>query len=147
MSSVFEALPHLIDYQPSFLALALLCMAVLIQSFLSAPLAFVNEEQIPGMPLNGGHDLLSFRVLRTYANSVENLPVFGLAVLLAIILGVSAVMVNWLAAIHVAFRFAFWMAYYCGIGRIAGGPRTLFYVGGLLANIVLVGSSIYMVFA
>lgn len=141
---MIETFPHLIPYQPSLLAMALLCMAVLIQSFLSAPLAFIREEQEPGMPLKGGHDLLSFRVLRTYSNSVENLPAFGLALLLAIVLGVNSSLVNWLAALHVAFRLAFWAVYFSGIGRVAGGPRTLCYVGGLMTNIVLAGACIFV---
>lgn len=138
-----EILPHMAGYQPAFLALVLLCLAVLVQAFLTAPLAFVKEEQTPGMPLCGDHTQLSFRVLRTYANSVENLPAFGLVLLMAVLLGANATIVNWLAAIHVGFRFAFWVAYYSGTGRIAGGPRTLCYVGGLLANIALAGSCIY----
>lgn len=144
MNSMIETFPQLMPYQPALLALALLCMAVLIQSFLGAPLAFLREEQAPGMPLKGDHDLLSFRVLRTYSNSVENLPAFGLTLLLAIVLGVNASVVNWLAALHVVFRLAFWVVYYAGFGRVAGGPRTLSYVGGLLTNIVLAGACIFV---
>ncbi len=143
MASTTEILPYLTSYQPALIALSILCMAVSIQSFLSAPLAFINEEQLPGMPLKGGHDLLSFRVLRTYANSVENLPAFGFALFLAIFLGLNSSLINWLTTIHVAFRFGFWIAYYSGVGRIAGGPRTILYVGGLIANIILIGSSIF----
>lgn len=138
-----EILPHLAPYQPAFLTLTFLCLAVLIQAFLTAPLAFVKEEQTPGMPLRGDYTHLSFRVLRTYANSIENLPAFGLVLLTAVLLGINASIVNWLAAIHVGFRFAFWAAYYSGIGRTAGGPRTLCYVGGLFANIALAGLCIY----
>lgn len=147
MNSMIETFPQLMPYQPALLALALLCMAVLIQSFLGAPLAFIGEEQEPGKPLKGGHDLLSFRVLRTYSNSVENLPAFGLTLLLAIVLGINASLVNWLAAIHVAFRLAFWAVYYAGFGRVAGGPRTLCYVGGLVTNIVLAGSCLFLLMA
>lgn len=128
---------ELIAYVPAFLSLSALCLMVLIQSFLTAPLAFINQEQIPGMPLNGNHELLSFRALRTYSNSVETLPTFGLTVLIAILIGVSSPLVNWLAMTHLAFRLVFWVVYYSGVGKVAGGVRSLSFVGGLLSNGVL----------
>lgn len=134
-------------FAPAFLALAVLCLAVLIQTMLTAPLAFLNEEQAPGMPLRGDHTLLSFRVIRTHANSVENLPVFGFSLLLAILVGVSPTAVNWLAGIHVASRLAFWAVYYSGVGKVAGGPRTIAFLGGSAANFILVGAAIYSLVA
>lgn len=138
MSPAFDGLLKIDLYSPALLALTLLCAAVLIQNFLTGPLAFLKEEQAPGMPLRGGHTQLSFRVLRTYSNSVESLPTFGFALLLAILVGVAPAPVNWLAGIHVAFRLAFWAVYYSGIGKVAGGPRTLCFVGGSLTNLALV---------
>jgi len=110
----------------------------LIQNFLTAPLAFIQEEQQPGMPLRFDHGKLSFRVLRTYCNTVESMPAFGFALLLAIVAGVSASWVNGLALLYLASRLAFWAVYYSGIGKVAGGPRTLAFVVGLAANAVLV---------
>lgn len=143
MASLLEKFPEFMAFYPSIVALAVLCLATLVQSFLNAPLAFLTEEQSPGMPLKGDHSLRSFRVLRTYSNSTENLPTFGFAVLLAIIVGVSPTLVNWLAVLHVAFRLAFWGVYYSGVGKVAGGPRTLCYVGGALTNLILAGAIIY----
>ena len=141
--SLIDVLPSLSPYEPSILALAVLCVAVMIQSFATAPLAFINEEQAPGMPLKGDHDLLSFRVLRTHANSVENLPLFGFSLLAAILAGSGPSLVNWLAGIHVASRLAFWVVYYSGVGKVAGGPRTLTFVGGALSNLVLACVALY----
>lgn len=137
MPALFDTLPYLTNFKPAFIGLTVLCLIPLIQSFLSAPFAFINQQQQPGMPLNGDHSLLSFRVLRAYANSVENLPAFGLLVLLAIMIGVDHSWVNWLVVIHVIARIAFWVIYYVGVGKVAGGPRTFSYVVGLLSNIVL----------
>ena len=138
MNSLIQEIPQLLIYKPAVLALSVLCLAVLTQNFLCAPLAFLKGEQIPGEPLKGGHDFFSFRVIRTHMNSVESLPVFGLALIISILIGVNSSLVNWLAIIHVAFRLIFWAVYYSGIGVTAGGPRTLCFVGGLLCNIVLV---------
>lgn len=137
MDKTLEIMPQLAGYQPALIVLAILLLSILVQSLLTAPLAFIKGEQAPGAPLKGGHDLLSFRVLRTYLNSVENLPGFGLALGLAIAMGLDASTVNWLAGAHVAFRLLFWFVYYSGIGKVAGGPRTLSYVGAVTANMVL----------
>lgn len=142
MNSSFEAVPFLVAYQFSFLALAILAMIALIQSFLSAPLAFSSEEQTPGMPLQLDHTRLSFRALRTYANTVENLPAIGFALFTAIAAGASPWIVNLLAGIHLAFRLLYWVIYYSGVGRVTGGPRTIAYVGGSLANIAIAGMAI-----
>lgn len=142
MTTLLETLPQLAAYQVAILILALLCAIVLLQSFMTAPLAFVKEEQIPGMPLKHDHSKLSFRALRTYANSSENLPAFGFSLVPAIVFGVLPALVNWLAVVYLVFRLAFWAAYYSGVGKVAGGPRTICYVGGLLANLVLAGSAV-----
>ena len=145
--SLLDEIPFLSAYGPSILALAVLCFAVVIQAFSTAPLAFVTEEQAPGMPLRGGHELLSFRVLRTHANSVEDLPVFGLSLLAAILAGSGATLVNVLAAVHVASRLAFWVVYYSGIGKVAGGPRTICFIGGALSNLALISVALYALVA
>jgi len=128
------------DYLPAIIALSILCFSVLLQSLLTAPLAFLKEEQIPGMPLNGDHKLLSFRVQRTYSKSVETLPAFSVSLIIAILIGVSSIIVNWAGVIHVLFRLAFWGVYYSGKGKVAGGSRTLCFVGGLLSNLILSGA-------
>ncbi len=138
MNSIIDIEPLLNSYQSALIALLILCLCVLIQSFLTAPLAFLKQEQSPGMPLNGDHKLFSFRVLRTHNNSVESLAPFAISLIIAIVIGVQDTAVNWLAMIHVAFRLLFWAVYYSGIGKVAGGIRTLCFVGGLLANIALV---------
>lgn len=143
MTSLFDAVPYLTPYQFSFMVMAAIALTTLLQNFISAPLAFVSEEQVPGMPLRFDHSTLSFRVLRTYANSVETLPAFGWALLAAIVVGVAPVLVNWLAGIYFVFRMAFWAVYYAGIGKPAGGPRTMMFVGGLLANIAIAVAALW----
>lgn len=135
MQSIFEAVPYLSAYHTSFFVLAGLSLVTLIQNFATAPLAFQKEEQVPGLPVRFDHSKLSFRALRTYSNSVESFPAFGWALLAAIAGGTSPVLINGLASGYFAFRIAFWAIYYAGIGKPAGGPRTMAFVGGLLCNI------------
>ena len=143
MTSLFEAIPYLTAYQPSFVVLAILSLTALIQNFLCAPLAYVSNEQVPGMPLEFDHSKLSFRAIRTFSNSAESFPAFGWALLAAIVAGASPTLVNWLAGIFLGFRMLFWAVYYSGFGIVTGGPRTMAFVGGLLANIVLAGTAIW----
>ena len=142
MKPLTDVLPNLALYEPALLALTLLCIIILIQTLLTAPLAFANKEQVPGEPLKGDHSLRSFRVIRTHANSVENLPAIGFAILVAILLSVNPRLVNWLAGIHVVSRLGFWAVYYSGVGKVAGGPRTLCFIGGLLSNFILAGACV-----
>lgn len=137
MTSLFEVVPYLSAYHTSFLVLAGLSLITLVQNFATAPLAYVKEEQVPGMPVRFDHSKLSFRVIRTYSNSAESFPAFGWALFVAIVAGGSPTLVNWLAGVYFAFRLVFWALYYSGVGKPAGGPRTLAFVGGLLANIGL----------
>lgn len=134
-----ELITQLGPYQTSLMVLAGSTIMALVQSFLCAPLSFIKEEQVPGMPLRLDHSHLSFRAIRTYQNTVESLPPFVAALLLAIVVGVPAGWVNGLAVAYLSFRLVFWAIYYSGIGRVAGGPRTLAYVGGMVANLVLAG--------
>jgi len=137
MNNLIEALPQLTPYHTALVAFTILCLAVLIQSFIAGVFGLGKSEEVPGMPLQGSHQDFSFRALRTYGNSCENLPMFGFIVLLAIFAGVAPSWVNWLVVIHVAFRLLYWAVYYSGVGKVESGPRTISYVMGILANVIL----------
>lgn len=137
MESIIQSLPQLTPYQPAFLWLLVLCLVVLVQSFLAGALGLGKGDEVPGIPLKGTHDDASFRIIRTYANSTENFSVFVATTFLAILAGVGVTAVNWLVGLHVVLRIVYWVIYYRGIGKVAGGPRTITYVAAFLANVVL----------
>lgn len=143
MNAIDSLIPLVTLYQPSLMALTLLCLSVMLQALLTPPLAFIKGEQAPGMPLVGDHASFSFRVLRTHANSVESLPAFGLILILAIVIGAHPTAVNWLVVLHLIFRLLFWAVYYSGVGRAAGGIRTLAFVGALFTSMGLVFAVLY----
>ena len=145
METVINALPLFSSYEPALLVLALLCIINLIQSGLTAPFAFLNVEQTPGMPLQGDHDKFSFRVMRTYANSTESVPTFGFTLLAAVLLTVSPELTNWVAGIYLVSRVAFWVIYYKGVGAVGGGPRTICFIASLVSNLVLALACVYKV--
>lgn len=125
-------------YQPAIMALIVLTLIVLLQSFAGAFFCFVKGDKVPGAPLTGDHGELGFRSMRCYQNGVENLPAFAVALFIAIAAGAGASLVNMLAIIHVGFRVLYMAIYYSGYGKPAGGPRSLTYVAGWAVNVVLV---------
>jgi uncharacterized MAPEG superfamily protein len=143
METIFDAVPYLAGYRLAFLVLAGNALITLLQNFATAPLSFVHQEQVPGMPVRFDHSKLSFRALRTYANSAESFPAFGWALLMAILAGAAPLLVNGLAGGYFVSRLAFWALYYSGIGKPAGGPRTMVFVVGLLCNIGLAVTAIW----
>ena len=143
MQSIFETVPQLAAYQTAFSALAILVVAIIIQAFLTGALALGPGHQMAGMPLQGTNTDFSFRVMRTYGNSVENLPMFATALLLTILAGVSPPIINWLAMLHVFSRLLYWAVYYSGIGNPGFGPRTIVYVIGLGVNLLLAGLALW----
>lgn len=147
MNPLIEIWPALAGYQPALLAVAILSMVVLVQGFLAGALGLAQSDEVPGRPLKGDHPDKSFRILRTYANSTENMPAFIAALLVAIIAGASVLAVNILAAVHLAARLAYWLIYYAGWGKPGGGPRTIAYVLGLFANIGLAVLAAYAVWS
>ncbi len=143
MESIVQSFPQLIPYYPSLVALALLCLMVLVQSFLAGLLGLSTGEEIPGLPLKGDHTKLSFRVVRTYHNSIENFSVMTATTMLAILAGTNVTLVNWLVGLHVLIRLIYWGVYYSGTGKVAGGPRTITYVAALLMNVILAFATTY----
>lgn len=137
MDSMIQNLPLLAPYKPAFLWLLVLCLVVLVQSFLAGVLALGKGHEVPGVPLKGTHGDASFRILRTYANSTENFSVLVATTLLAILAGVGVAAVNWLVGLHVVLRIVYWVIYYRGIGKVIGGPRTITYVAAFLMNLIL----------
>jgi len=135
-----------VAYQPALLSLGVLCLAVMLQSVMCPFLAFTEKgRQKPGQ-ISGGPDQLGFRVVRTYVNSTENLPVFIGVLIFAFIAGVSPYWINLLAGVHVAARLLFWLVYYSKLGAKTPGPRSILYIIGMTANKVLVGIAFVSLF-
>ncbi len=132
----------LATYQMAISMTALLVVSIHIQSFLAALYKIVLGKQAPGVAAAGDYHDRTFRVYRTHMNSVENLSMFVAALVFAMIAGVNASLVNWLVAVHVVARMAFWVIYYPGIGAIAGGVRTIVFVTGYLASAILAVSAL-----
>ena len=128
---------NLIPYYPSLMALLILCLAILVQSFIAGAIGLGKSAEVPGIPLKGNHADFSFRTLRTFHNSIENLPVFIATLGIAIIAGAPVAWVNGLASLYVVLRLIYWAVYYSGIGKVEAGPRTIVFVLGFFTNVAI----------
>ena len=127
----------LLDYRIALFALVVLCCAVLVQSVMTGLFAFTKRGgQTPGKIIGDPQDF-SYRVIRTHANSIENLPAFAVIVILAALVGVDTQWVNGLACAHVGLRLLFWPIYYSPIGAITPGLRSPIYALALIVNFIL----------
>ena len=147
MQSILENVPQLAAYSSALLAIVVLCMAIIVQSFLAGVLALAPGHEVAGLPLKGSHEDRPFRLMRAYGNSTENIGFFIATVAVAIIAGVDATWVNGLVMAHVAFRVLHWVIYVAGIGNPVGGPRSIVYVLGLVSNGILAVMAIWALIA
>ena len=79
---------------------------------LVADVAAMRTKHTPGMPVTTGHDDFFFRAVRAQANTLENLPVFIVLCLAAVLLGASPSTARTLAWIFVGGRVVHMLAYY-----------------------------------
>jgi uncharacterized MAPEG superfamily protein len=91
----------------------------------------------PVLPLDD--DNLLYRIDRVHLNTVEALPPFAVAALLAVMVGVRPVTLATLVWIYVGIRLIHLAVYLRGGKAAKGGSiRTILYVSGALVNVVLI---------
>jgi len=103
---------------------ALSCATLLaaIQLFISSAFKFGPGNGVAGIALDGGHDSLPFRMERSHQNTVENLGLFTLTLVLAMIIGVAAAWVNWIALVFLIARAGHWLMYILNLQSIRTPP-------------------------
>ena len=96
-------------------------------------LAGIRGGRTPGMPVTTGHDDFLFRAIRAHSNTLENLPVFMLLGLAAMLLGASPSTTTKLVWAFVAARVLHMVAYYADLRTL----RSVAFAIGFLAVIGL----------
>jgi uncharacterized MAPEG superfamily protein len=112
-------------YSVTLAASVVLAFLVVVQ-LVVADVAGIRAGHVPGMPVASGHDSFHFRATRAHANTNENLPLFLLVTLAAILLRASPGWTNWLVAGFVAARAVHMAAYYADLRLLRS---TAFTVG------------------
>ena len=130
-----EVLLHdvLIPYAPGLAALSFLAFMVLLQALVSTIFKSRKKDYVPGVALLPNHADLAFRLTRAFENSVENLSMFLLTVVLAIVFSVDDYWVNVLVMVFVVARYLHWVAYAFGWQM----SRSILYSIGLFSNLIL----------
>ena len=99
---------------PTLTAFVCLGGLFLLQA-LVADVVAIRAGHVPGMPIAAGHGDLLFRATRAQANTNENLPIFILLSVSAVLLGASATWTNRFAWAFVLARAAHMLAYYADL--------------------------------
>ena len=131
-------MPDLIaTYPMALLALGILAFSLTLQSFISGFYKNCVKKQMSGYPVEGTHDDLVYRIVRTHMNGVENFSAFFALSILAMIAGVGVTLLTWLIVVTVALRMLYWLLYYARIGTDSGGIRSITHVVALVVNLVI----------
>ena len=121
-----------IPYYPTVAACVVLGVLVIIQ-ILVADVAGIGAGHVPGMPVTTGHESFHFRATRAHANTNENLALFVLLTIAAILLGAEPTWTNRFVGVFVASRAVHMLAYY-GDVRVL---RSAVFLIGLICLVAL----------
>ena len=126
-------------YAPTLWSMAAIAGLLLVQLLL-ADVVGILRKHTPGMPVEGGHANVLFRLSRAYANTNETLAAFGLLAVLGVLVGATPAWLNGLCLVYLAGRVGHMGCYYLGWGvlRSVAFGVSLLGLFGLL--VVVLGS-------
>jgi uncharacterized MAPEG superfamily protein len=126
-----------VPYASTLTATAVLAGLFLAQ-ILVADVAAIRAGHTPGTPVAGGHDDFLFRATRAHANTNENLPLFLLLMVSAVLGGASPSWVSGLTWGFVVSRAVHMAAYYADLRtlRSAAFGICLLFLIGLLVTVI-----------
>ena len=128
-----EASILLVAYHRSLVACTALAILVFTQVIV-VDLLSIRAKHVPGMPVTEGHGSVLFRAVRAHANTNENLGLFVLLLVTAILLGASAPWVNGFAWLFTGARAGHMGFYYAKLSV----ARSIAFGAGLLAQLGLI---------
>ncbi|GAA0300961.1 hypothetical protein GCM10009128_20130 [Psychrosphaera haliotis] len=131
---MFEQYTHVL-----FVVLSLIAM-VLIQQLIATVAHRKQSEYIPGVvSAELDHFSFVFRSNRTFLNSLENVPVFILSVIIAIMVGVTPQHLLNVTIVFFIARLVHMVLFYAIATNKNPSPRSYFYMIGLFAQLYLIG--------
>jgi glutathione S-transferase len=128
------------QYLASYWGLLFILFTMLLQTMVATVAHRKQARYVPGMvDENLGHDSFVFRSHRTFQNSLENVPLMFGMVVLAILSGMNPAWLSATVWVFAIARFVHMVLYYVIATEKNPSPRSLFFVIGLLSNLVLLG--------
>lgn len=125
-------------YHSTFTGLYALLLLVFVQAVVASVAHRMQSKYIPGVVDEKlGHESFVFRSHRTFMNSLENVPLMALLVLVAVLTGFDANTLCTLVWVYVAARFVHMLLYYKIATEKNPSPRSYFFMIGFVAQLVL----------
>lgn len=114
---------------------------VCMQSFISSYYKFVVGKHKPGEIIKADHSNIVYRLVRSFENSIENLGILTLSVVLALLVQINPIWFNALIAIYFVARIIHWISYILGNQKI----RSPFFMIGFFSNVALILGVIFKI--
>ncbi|QPG06053.1 MAPEG family protein [Salinimonas marina] len=125
-------------YWWSLTGLWFILLMVFLQNFIAAAVHSKKGKTPPGQVSNNlGHESLVFRTHRTFHNSLENLAVFVIPVIIGIIIGADPAVLGAMVWAFALARLGHMILYYAIATEKNPSPRSYFFLGGWLINAAL----------
>lgn len=122
-----------------FVLLSLLAMMVL-QQIVATVAHRKQKDMVPGVVDSQlDHHSFVFRSHRTFMNSIENVPIFVLTVLVGLFVGVESQSLFIVSSVFFVARFIHMVLFYLIATNTNPSPRSYFYFIGLLSQLYLIG--------
>lgn len=125
-------------YSDSIFVLTLLVCMVVLQAIIATGAHRKQTEYIPGVVDDKlDHHSFVFRSHRTFMNSLENVPVFVLTAMLAMLSGIDAATLYWTVVVFAVARLVHMVLFYKIATNKNPSPRSYFYMIALIAQLFL----------
>ena len=130
------------SYGLGIISLLVFVLIVLLQSAMVGA-GKAKAGLIPGSDPDANYENALYRLNRSHQNGVEIMPAAGIALLFAILLGVSSWWVNLLMGLFLLTRVVYVLIYAQNVGKPTQGVRTGVYVAGWAMLVILCVMSIW----
>ncbi|MFT2089570.1 MAPEG family protein [Paraglaciecola sp. 2405UD69-4] len=132
------------QYHNVLLVLFSLLALMVLQQLVATVAHRKQKNSVPGVvDQNLDHHSFVFRSHRTFLNSLENVPIFILTVLVAACLGVTGQALFIASLVFLVARFIHMVLFYLIATNTNPSPRSYFYIIGLLSQLYLFGLVIW----
>lgn len=127
-------------YTLTLWGILVIIVTMIIQAFIAMNIKASQPGAIPGkIDPDLSHSSFVFRSHRTFMNSLENTPIMLASCFLAILTGTAIFWTGLLTWIYAISRIVHMVLYYLIATEKNPSPRSIFFMTGFIANLVLLG--------
>ena len=124
---------YLTPYSDVLLILSFVMIIVMLQSIVATIFRNAVEKYQAGEALPANHASITFRMVRSFENSLENVVILAPVLAVAIATSISPAWVWWVAVLFLIGRLGHWAMYALNIPAL----RTAFFAMGFFATLAL----------